>query len=205
MENYRNRRGGVITATANKITIAEPLAVIEVTEEQVSACEKFALERVGASEALYRARGEERTAKMVEDIINGSVAEFAVQAYLLSKGYECTAPDLSIHAQKSFSADLMSGSNYINVKAQTSASAMRYSSSWIFQQEDKTLTLPSEKGYAFFCIVDGSKVAIMAAVYLIDILEAEAISRPKVGKYAMFKSAIYLSDLVAKNINIRRF
>lgn len=175
------------------------------TPEQLAACERFASDRINASEALYRARGEESLQKMVEDITNGSVAEFAVQQYLISKGYECTEPDLSIHNKKSFSADLMSGKNYIHVKAQTFESAFRYSESWIFQQEDKTLTLPSEYGYAFFCVVKGPRVLIRAAVYLIDILESDAISKPKVGKYAMFKSAVYLSDLIKKNVNIQRF
>lgn len=202
MENNFYHIGGSINNPTFEI---KPLAVIQVSPISMDACRKFAHDRIGASESLYRARGEDRTAKMIEDIVNGSAAEFAVAHYLRTKGYQCTDPDLSIHDKKSFSADLLSGNNYIHVKAQTSDSAFRYGPSWIFQQEDKTLTLPSEKGYAFFCNVNSNIVSIRAAVYLIDILEADAISTPKVGKYAMFKSAVYLADLVKKDINIRRF
>lgn len=213
MESYCNHRGGFISTATSTLTEnkSESLATIVVDELTIERCREFALKRIGMSEALYRARGEARTHKMIEDIIVGCAAEFAVYEYLKLKGLECTAPDLSIHEQgtKSFSADLRSGAALLHVKAQTLDSAQRYGESWIFQVEDSALTLPSENGYSFFCVVEPGaktyKVDIKAAVYIIDILEAEAVSKPKVGKYALWKSAIYLTDLINKNIDIRRF
>ncbi len=183
------------------------MAIIDVCPSIVSVCEEFAAARIGMSEALYRSRGEAFISKMINDIVTGGIAEYAVYNYILSKGLECTKPDMSIHqlGEKSFSADLKSGDRLIHVKSQTLESAVKYSPSWIFQQEDRAITLPSEKGYAVFCVVDGLRVYIKAAIYIIDVLEAEAVSRPKVGKYAMSKKAIYLNDLLAKNIDIRRF
>lgn len=198
MDGTCYRRGGYIS-------IYTSLATIDITPEQFEACQQFALRRMPSSEQVYKARGENNPDKIVSDIVNGTVAEFAVKTYLTSKGYECTDPDLTIHDKKSFSADLVCDNKFINVKAQTKSQAVKYSESWIFQTEDSTLTLPSERGYGFFCIVDGSRVEIKAAVYLIDILEADAISKPKVTWFAKNKSAIYLKDLINKNINIRRF
>jgi hypothetical protein len=196
-----------MTAAEQLSPLPGSLAVLKVCPAVIEACEQFALSRIGMSEALYRVRGEASKAKMVDDIVTGSVAEFAVYQYLINKGLECTKPDLSIHqnGQKSFSADLKSGNYLIHVKSQSKDSASKYGDSWLFQIEDKALTLPSENGYLLMCIVDGDTVDIKGAAWIIDILEADAVSRPKVGKYALWKKAIYLSDLITKNINIRRF
>lgn len=173
----------------------------------MTACEQFAAARMGLSANLYKFRGEASMIKIHKDIVQGCMAEFAVYNYLQSKGLPCTKPDLSIHGngQKSFSADLQSGSNLLHVKSQSIESALKYSDSWIFQQEDSVLSLPSENGYAFFCVVSDNVVYIKAAVYIIEMLEADVVSSPKVGKYARYKSAIYLSELINKNVNLRRF
>jgi len=203
MAHNCNPRGGVISNSS--------LAVVHISKDIIERCRDFANARIGMSEALYRARGEDRTFKMIEDIVVGCSAEFAVQQYMKEQGYECTEPDLSLHqnGQKSFSADLQSQGKFLHVKAQTLDSAQKYGTSWIFQAEDATLTLPSENGFCFFCVVEPGaetyKVDIKAAVYIIDILEAEAVSKPKVGRYAIFKKAIYLTDLEDKKVNTRRF
>lgn len=181
--------------------------VVEVCPAIEAVSREFALKRIGMSEALYRSRGEAFTEKMVEDIVTGCVAEFAVYAYLVSKGYNCSKPDLDIHptGSKSYSADLTFDGNYIHVKSQTKESADRYGQSWLFQEEDKALALPSETGYGFFCIVDGLNVTIKASVYLIDILEKEAIGRPKIMRYGHTKKAIYLEQLETAGVRIDRF
>lgn len=141
---------------------------------------------------------------MKSDIITGAMAEFAVYNYLKSKGIEVTAPDLSIHSEreKSYAADLHSNVGDFHVKSQTAESANRYGLSWLFQDSDRLLTLPSERAYLVFCMVDGDEVEIKAIVHNIDIVESDVVSRPKIGKYAVTKKAIYHKDLINSDLNI---
>ncbi len=194
--------------------------VIQICPAIEQVCHEFALKRIGLSEALYRERGEDRTAKMVDDIVTGCLAEFGVYAYLVSKGYKPTKPDLSIHynGQKSYGADLSfplisadyMGNNvqntiYCHVKSQSKASADAYGDSWLFQAEDKALALPSETAYSFLCTVDQLCITLRAVSYMIDILDNDLVSSPKVQKYGYTKKAVYLEDLLKSGIDLNRF
>lgn len=154
---------------------------------------------------LYKMRGEESVLKIKNDIITGVLGEYAVSAYVKSLGYNCSEPDLTIHKtrQKSFAADLESEAGTFHVKSQTQKSAQRYGASWIFQKEDRLMTLPSENCYLAFCLIDNDKVQIKAIVSNIDIVEAKLTKAPKIPKYAHTKLALYLDDILNSKINLR--
>lgn len=170
----------------------------------LKACSDFADKRMQGSEALYRARGELNSAKIKQDIINGAMAEHAVQQYLVAKGLQASAPDLAIYKgrQKSFSADITAADKKFHVKSQTKDSADKYGLSWLFQEQDKILTLPGENSFLVLCMVDGEEVHIKAIINEVVLSEANIVSKPKIGRYANTKKAIYFDDLLKSNLNL---
>jgi hypothetical protein len=176
---------------------------IPISPEIVRACEEFAEKRAKSSEDLYRLRGEASYQKMKADIYTGALAEFAVYEYLKSKNIKVSPPDLNIYEvrQKSFGADLKGETKNFHVKSQTVEAATKYGASWLFQNSDKILTLPSENEYLVFCLVEGSVVDIQAIISNIELVEANLTKKPKIPKYATTKSAIYLQDVLGSNLN----
>jgi hypothetical protein len=169
------------------------------TDQQLEQAKQFANERLKLSESLYRIRGEAKVSKMAHDIVVGLLGEYAVQTYLNSLGLNCSEPDITIHTerQKSFGADLKFDGGYFHVKSQSVESASKYGASWLFQKEDRTLTLPSENGFMAFCLVNGREVEIKAIVSHLDISECkELLKTPKVYKYQFTKVAVYLDDVL---------
>lgn len=156
------------------------------------------------SEALYRSRGELSVAKIRKDITNGAIAEYAAYEYLKSIGINTTAPDLAVYEgrRKSFSADLTAGGKTFHVKSQTKESADKYGLSWLFQEQDKIITLPGENSYLVLCLVDGTDVHIKAIINEVELSEADVVSKPKIGRYAISKKAIYFADLEKSNLNL---
>ena len=187
---------------------------IYLTEELITKCEQFALDRIGLSEDLYRKRGEDRKSKMVEDIKVGTMAEWAVFRYLSENMPECaeiTAPDMEIYTakNKSFGADLIyTAVDYkfnFHIKSQTYKSASQYGASWLFQKEDKLFRDADESEFLIFCLVEGNRVDIKAIVRVADIVEAELLDEPKVWKYKNSKRAIYLDQVLDSGIDLDCF
>lgn len=167
-------------------------------------CEEFADRRMKDSEALYKSRGELSVAKIRKDITNGAIAEYAAHQYLQTLGITTTKPDLEIYEgrRKSFSADLTADGKTFHVKSQTKESADKYGLSWLFQEQDKIITLPGENSFLVLCMVDGTDVHIKAIINEVVLSEADIVSKPKIGRYAFSKKAIYFADLEKSNLNL---
>lgn len=187
---------------------------IQLNQPLIDKCQAFALERIGLSEDLYRKRGEARKSKMVEDICVGTMAEWACYSYLKDKAASCveiTEPDMTIYEKrkKSFSPDLqytaVTEVFNIHVKSQTHESANKYGASWLFQKEDKLFKSAGENDYIAFCLVEGSKVDIMAIVKVLELVERDLLAEPKVFQYKHSKKAIYLDQVLACNIDLQCF
>jgi len=164
--------------------------------EILERCRKFAEDRLVLSANCYKWRGEQNKQKMVEDIIVGTIGEFAVYEYLKQKGVLVSEPDLKIYEQKrkSHSADLQNEEFKLHVKSQTSRSISRYGRSYLFQQKDKLVHSPSDVDYICFTSVDldGMVVEIQGIVKAKDI--SQYYAECKVPMYRGTKTALYLKD-----------
>lgn len=178
--------------------------VISVTQEEYKQCCEFADARIALSQKVYKARGEQRVAKIRQDIINGTLAEFAVCNLLNQKNVECTSPDLTVYSveQKSYNADLKSGELEIHVKSQTRDSAQRWDESWVFQKTDPLVGRPKPEQLVAFTVVDGKEVQIRAIVGAKDLAKELLFTDLRVGSYGRTKRAVYYDELVASGIEL---
>lgn len=176
----------------------------------------FASERMGGSKDLYVYRGEKNLSKMEEDIIIGTLGEYAVFNYLKSLGYKCSRPDLKIYEKKrkSFDADLTVTRNDFNkskvnvhVKSQSLKSVKRYGQSWLFQRSDSLVANPAKNDIMIFTNVCPKtwEVNIVGIVHPKLVCEMELWGECKVWSYRKTKVAIYLEDLEPYGIVQKKF
>ena len=96
--------------------------VISISPDIYDKCVVFAKNRVDSSSELYKFRGESRVSKQLEDIVVGTLGEWAVKEYVEFLGLgECSDPDMIIYDKfnKSFDADLFCKDFNIHVKSQS--------------------------------------------------------------------------------------
>ena len=183
------------------------ISTIKLSKHYVNKCTLFAEERLGASKQLYSFRGESNLDKMKEDIIVGTLGEWAAYKYLKEKGIEVSKPDMKIYEnkRKSFAADLLCESYKFHVKSQSIVSANRYGYSWLCQKTDRLLNKPGDNEYFIFTGVDVPTVEILAIVKVQDIIDNKLIGTPKVWRYQHTKHALYLDDIKNSKIKLWRF
>lgn len=164
----------------------------------------FASKRMGGSKDLYAYRGEKNLSKMEEDIIIGTLGEYAVQNYFKSKGLKCSRPDVKIYEKrrKSFDADLKAVNFYneninVHVKSQSLKSVKKYGLSWLFQRNDSLVKKPEVNDVMAFCTVDPKtfECSIVGFVHPRLVCEMNLWGECKVWQYQKTKVAIYLTDL----------
>ncbi len=169
--------------------------IYDISDELYEKCVKFANDRIGLSKHLYSYRGESNTDKMVEDIVIGTLGEWAIYLHLSELGYEVGEPDMEIYTtrRKSFSADLFFNDIKLHVKSQGIVSAKRYGNSWLLQRSDKIIANPSDKDMYAFTNVDIStkKVTILGYCWCNMVKYDEC----KVPKYRSTKVAIYVDQI----------
>jgi hypothetical protein len=169
--------------------------LVNISKRIFNRCEKFALKRINGSADCYAYRGETRKDKMIQDVIIGTMGEWAVEAHLASMGYECTEPDMKIYKKKrkSFDADLYVDDIEIHVKSQGLVSAKRYGNSWLLQRNDKIVSDPKPNQLFAFTNVDldNRVVDILGYCWADDMVYGEC----KVWAYQKTKVAIYLPDI----------
>lgn len=181
---------------------------IKISKQQYEAAREFAEQRISLSKKLYAYRGESKVEKMIEDIVVGTVGEFAAAKYVRSKGFNCTRPDIKIYEarRKSFDADLLAHlkideeqninkSFKIHVKSQGVSSAKRYGNSWLLQKSDKIINNPERNELFLFTNVDGLEVEILGVVSCKDIVEFNLLDECKVPYYRHTKHALYFNDI----------
>ncbi len=184
---------------------------IKIRHEQYKRAIQFANDRIDKSKALYNYRGESKVSKMIEDIVVGTVGEFAVAKYLRQQGLDCSRPDLKIYEakRKSFEQDLLAlkvlqedpikcKQFKIHVKSQSVASSKRYGNSWLLQKSDKVTKDPGNNEYYAFTEVDGLNVTILGVVKCSDVIKHGLLSECKVPWYRDTKHALYWMDFEEK-------
>ena len=169
--------------------------IVNISKRVYNKCVKFADKRVKGSKSLYSYRGEKNLDKIREDIIIGTMGEWAVEAHLKSLGYDCSEPDMKIYnkRRKSFDADLYVDDIEVHVKSQGLKSSKRYGNSWLLQKSDKIVTNPKNNQiFAFTCVEHKERlVDILGYCWCQDMKYGEC----KVPWYRDTKVAIYLQDV----------
>ena len=177
---------------------------------------QFAKERMGGSKDLYTYRGEKNLTKMEEDIVIGTLGEYAVYNYLKSLGYKCSRPDLKIYGKKrkSFDADLRvyregfkADVVNVHVKSQSMKSVKRYGQSWLFQRSDSLVANPEKSDKMIFTNVCPKtwEVSVVGVVHPKLVTELGLWGECKVWSYQKTKVAIYLEDLESYGIVRKKF
>ena len=172
-------------------------------------CREFANKRIVDSEKQYRYRGENSKDKMLEDIMIGCMAEFAVYQYLKELGHDCTKPDLTIYKarKKSYSADLIASGYNVHVKSQSLKSIEKYGRSWLFQRTDSLVSAPDEVDIIATASVDVKcrKVTLLGFISPISVCKASKWGECRVDWYRKTKVALYLEDLEKAGLVLSKF
>lgn len=139
---------------------------IQLLEEEISKCKKFAQDVVGTNVDRYAERNQFDVDKIIDDIFVGKLAEYASYKLLLSRGKQVKEPDTQVYSarKKSFSADLTDGINHYHVKCMKKSTAERFGLSWSFQIEDKLVAKPADTDVMILCEIDGVDVDIKTII-----------------------------------------
>lgn len=169
--------------------------IVKISKKIYNMCVRFADKRLKDSKSCYYYRGERNVDKMREDIIIGTMGEWAVEAHLSSMGYYCSEPDMKIYdkRRKSFEADLYVDEIEVHVKSQGLESSKKYGHSWLLQKSDKIVTNPRDNEiFAFTCVEHEERIVdVLGYCWAKDMQYGEC----KVPWYRSTKVAIYLQDV----------
>ncbi len=169
--------------------------IYNIDEELYEKCKKFAHDRIGKSSNLYAYRGESNQNKMIEDIVIGTLGEWAIYNHLIELGYKIEEPDMKIYEakRKSFNADLQFDEVNIHVKSQGVESVKKYGNSWLLQRSDKVVKTPTEYDIFAFTNVNliDKTINILGYCWATDMKYDEC----KVPRYRSTKVAIYINQI----------
>lgn len=169
--------------------------IINIDPDKLKDCREFAKKRIKSSKGLYAYRGESKSDKMIQDIVIGTIGEWAIKEYFDLHGMDCTVPDMTIYEKnnKSYNADLLINYYDVHVKSQGIKSAKLYGNSYLVQRSDKVVKEPSDKDLFAFAEVDldNNEVRILGFCPAKRMIYGEC----KVPRYRHTKKAIYIKDL----------
>lgn len=191
------------------------LASIPIEKIDLDKCLEFAYAQLETSSGgLYRARGEFRQEKMVNDIVVGKLGEIGVYRFVTGLEGEfspvyrfVSAPDFSIYKgrRKSFDADVtvcFSDNEdlpqyKLHIKSQSMGSYEKYGASWICQRTDKLTYKPDPIDVLVFVIVDLDKGFgnILGMVEATTLFAKGLWGECKVPSYAKTKVALYFDKI----------
>lgn len=167
-----------------KLELTMPLS------EQIKKCEHFAENCSITNADEYSKRNQFNIDKIKKDIYYGKIAEFSVFNYLISMGKKPTPPDLNIYDKhdKTFSADMITGTNMIHVKSCLTKTS--WANSWVFQPNDKLTISPSNDDYLTLCVININFIY----AYLLKALSVLNLYKPAIKK-ELNKKVIYEQDI----------
>ena len=172
---------------------------IKISKYLLGKVEEFAYKRINGSKALYEYRGESNISKMEEDIMVGTLGEYAIYQLLRQQGHKCTKPDLKIYEKrkKSFDQDLIADDFKIHVKSQSLKSEKRYGRSFLFQRSDKLLTKPDTNDFLAITNVDlvNREVNVIGFINVPVMVKLGLIGECSVPRFRTTKVAIYIDDI----------
>lgn len=166
---------------------------IRVSEAIMYKCREFAQKCMVTNLSAYKRRNQSNPDKIIQQIVTGKVAEFAV-AELLGYG----EPDLQIYSarDKTYGADICGDGKDVHVKSQEKDSAARYGESWLFSIGDSLITKPKENDWLALCVADGPEVEFYGLWQMSGV--KELLREPIVHQLRHVKRVLYYEDLLKK-------
>ena len=165
-------------------------------------CNDYARNELESTFAQRNRRNQFNKDAMIHQVTTGKLGEWAVKMYLNNKPCKCTEPDMKIYDKyhKSFDADLTVDGVELHVKSQSSESARRFGTSWMFQfngrgkgHRDPLITFAT--GLVAFVVVDfEQKMATLHGICEFDSIR-DKLREPVKPALRDTKRCIYLEDL----------
>jgi hypothetical protein len=123
-------------------------------------CIDFANQYINENADLYLSRNHSVKEKVVQDIVNGKLAEWMIYYAIKKNGGNCSYPDMIVYPPhtKDYSSDLIltldnGDKKLIHVKSHNLNS--NYPVSWLFQPNDPLVSNPASNDYIALCVIDG--------------------------------------------------
>jgi hypothetical protein len=179
------------------------MSKVKISKYIYNKIQSFADKRVEGSRDLYNYRGKSTDSKLREDIMIGTMGEYAVYQVLRESGLNCSKPDLTIYStsRKSFDPDLLASSDtenwQLHVKSQGVESEKRYGRSCLFQRKDKLITEADANDFIAFTSVnlETREVDVVGFVNVRQITELKLWEECKVEWFRKTKLALYFDNL----------
>lgn len=185
------------------------MTIIELTDEEINRCRKFAVDVVETNIEKYKKRNQFDKKKIIKDIYIGKKSEMAAYKYInnigvdegtyTSDGIKTGEPDFEIYGakNKSFDADLKSQGTdncKYHVKSMTSESAARWGLSWTFQREDPLVHTPEDTDHIVLCeAIDKYRIEIKMVMSAKEAQHLYGV--PKLYKLRGIKRVLYWKDV----------
>ena len=165
-------------------------------------CNEYAKKELASTLAQKNRRNQFNEKAMIHQTTTGKIAEWAVTLFFTDKPCTISDPDMEIYSkyQKSFDADLKIDGFDLHVKSQSTESAKRFGTSWMFQyagrgggHRDPLLTY--DNGLVAFCVVDFKEKAVrLEGICEFGVIR-EKLREPVKESLKNTKRCIYLEDL----------
>ena len=135
------------------IRINEGYSEIELPEKSKEVAAQFAKKVIDSNLEEYERRGQSNFSKILDQIIQGKIAEIAVAKFYSSIGFPVSMPDFKVYPKggKSFDSDLdmrYDSQNYfLHIKSISSSASSTFGLSWIFQRSDPLYFAPASTNF----------------------------------------------------------
>lgn len=171
----------------------------EIRPEWLTTAQTFADLSLASRRGQLARRGQFNVEKIRQDIVNGVVAEFAVQEWALERFDYCSTPDTQVYAvrEKSWAPDLVTESARIHVKTYSNP---RWNS-WVFtyapdrRDVDPVVEEPDERDYLALTQVDNDKQMVHVKFVLRAGSVINLYRAPKLDYLVASKLVLYPVDL----------
>ena len=167
-----------------------------------SLCHQYAKDELASTWEQKNKRNQFNKDAMIHQTTCGKIAEWACTLFFTDKPCTISDPDMKIYDkyQKSFDADLTVDGLDLHVKSQSTESAKRFGTSWMFQYNGRggghrDPLLGYANGLVAFCVVDFKKKQVTLEGVCEFAKIREKLREPVKASLKNTKRCIYLEDL----------
>lgn len=180
----------------SNVNDAKNIAKIKLSKKDLDECRQFS-DMIDAS--FYENRNQFDDNKRKIDIVIGKAGELIAYYYLKKTYPEITYPDFMIYStnKKSWDYDLKTSSINLHVKSQSFLQENNFSSSWIFQNEDKHIFKKyKDNDFVIFVSINLMEShGIIKKILPVKLLHEKELFKKPILANLISKSAIYYDDI----------
>jgi len=169
-------------------------------------CETFTTNVVNTNLEQYAKRGQKDPKAIYKQIMEGKLAEIAVEKLMKSLGIKTSEVDFGIYDKKhkSWAPDLVTDFGSVHVKSMCTKQAKKYTLSWTFQagrswDTDKLISQAKEDDYIALVEVNDTDytqpIKIVGLINFNHILANDLLKHPKLPQLLGIKKVLYYTDI----------